>query len=189
MDKIHSDRARQKEQSVNLERLHLGCGEQYREEWHNVDFVADVEPDELVNLNEYPWPWEDSSFIQIDAEHVFEHLDDIEKALKECKRILRPGGKLRVVLPMGLNSIADPDHSHIWTWQTPEFYCGKRHWDTDCGLDVVSRNVDMHSLYPSDTVRRVFHTLWGLLLTFYGPGEWCFNQPAMSGSFEIIFRA
>lgn len=169
------------------DKLHLGCGEDYREEWHNVDYVESVDPDEVVDLNAYPWPWDAGQWSLVVAEHVFEHLDDIEDALRETARILKPGGTLRVVLPMGVNARADPDHKHEWTWQTPEFYTGARHWDTDVGLTVVDKTVRMHSLHRG-WLSSIHEAAWAWQLARYGPGEWCFSLPAMSGEFQVVFR-
>lgn len=170
------------------DKLHLGCGENYRERWHNVDAVEAVSPDEVVDLNETPWPWPDGSFLRIDAEHVIEHLDDTEAVLRECARVLRPHGRLHVTVPMGLNAIADPDHTTVWTWQTPEFYCGARHWDVDVGLSVVDRSVSMHSLYHDVPSQAVSTAVWQVRKAIQGAGEWCFNQPAMSGEFTVVFE-
>lgn len=168
------------------ELLHLGCGEDYREGWHNVDYVESVGPDEVVDLDDTPWPWPDASFTRIEAHHVFEHLENMELALRESARVLKPGGALVVTMPMGLNSIADPDHKHVWTWQTPEFYCGKRHWDVDVGLHVAAKSVDTHT-----HLRGVWGALdrlkWWYHERLYGPGEWCFSWPSMSGEFRVVF--
>jgi len=168
--------------------LHLGCGEDYREGAHNVDVVASVGPDEVADLDACPWPWPASSFTRIDAEHVFEHLEDVERALRECQRVLRPGGRLHVTVPMGANAVADPDHKRLWTWQTPEFYCGERHWDTDVGLSVVDKSVETHTHLPLP-IGAVERAVFGLQKRSAGPGEWCFNWPGISGDFQVVFEA
>lgn len=168
--------------------LHLGCGEDYREGELNVDAVPSVDPDQVVNLNHYPWPWDGESFAHIRANHVFEHLDSVEAALRECARVLKPGGTLRTAWPVGLDAIADPDHKQVWEWRTPEFYCGKRHWDTDVGLRVVDREVD---LWPAsgDNVFSAWDKLtWAVRHRLEGPGPWCFNQSGASGEFRVVFE-
>ena len=178
---------------IEADTLHLGCGTVQPRAWHNVDVVGGVSPDEVVDLNEYPWPWPDASFRRIVAEHVFEHLDDMERALREAARVLEPGGALRMMLPMGVNAIADPDHSwgggQPWTWQTPEFYCGKRHWDVDVGLRVRDKSVSLHSQHNARPLAALFRVWWlALWWVNGGGGEWCFSLPSMSGEYTIIFE-
>lgn len=168
--------------------LHLGCGEDYREGELNVDAVGSVGPDEVVDLDKTPWPWDDEAFVYIRANHVFEHLTDIESALRECERVLKRGGTLRTAWPVGVDAVADPDHKRRWTWRTPQFYCGKRHWDTDVGLEVTKREVD---LWPASGVN-VFafwsKAKWTLRKRIEGPGPWCFNQSGSSGEFRVVFE-
>lgn len=167
--------------------LHLGCGTDIRADAHNVDQLQLDGVDEQVDLAEFPWPWDDASWGEIVAEHVFEHLPDIEQALRESARILKPGGTLEVVMPIGMNAIADPDHEHVWIWDTPEYYTGKRHWDVDVGLEVVDRGVTIHP-----HLNGVFGAMQKAWLELYkhlhGPGRWMFDVPITSGEFTVVFQ-
>jgi SAM-dependent methyltransferase len=168
-------------------RLNLGCGEDYRDGWHNVDVVEAVDPDEVVDLSEFPWPWADGEFSYVLASHVLEHLPT-ERALRECVRICEPNGFIDIRLPIGLDALADPDHTgETWTWITPEMYCGSRHWDSDLGLAVAHRDVTLWSQLPGDWAHEYQEWLDGLL-DEHGPGRWCFTMPAVSGEFEVVFR-
>jgi SAM-dependent methyltransferase len=44
-------------------------------------------------------PFDDESFDRVVAIHVLEHLPDLPAALDEIRRVLRPGGRLSVVIP------------------------------------------------------------------------------------------
>lgn len=75
-------------------RLNLGAGEMNLTDWNNVDL-----PD--VDLSLFPWPWDNGAVDEILASHVLEHFtrQDGFHFLRECHRILRPGGVLHVAVP------------------------------------------------------------------------------------------
>jgi len=55
-------------------KLNLGCGYKKRDGFHNVDMFADCTPDEVVDLEHFPWPWPDDSVDEVIMSHVLEHL-------------------------------------------------------------------------------------------------------------------
>ena len=80
-------------------KLNLGCGDAPLQTWVNVDLRPE-KADVLWDLTE-PFPLEAGSCSFIYHEHVLEHfsIDDGLKLLRECRRLLRPGGVLRVGMP------------------------------------------------------------------------------------------
>lgn len=170
------------------DKLHLGCGEDYLEGWHNVDYVASVNPDEVVNLNNTPWPWEDDRFARIRAFHVVEHLDDMVDALYECERVLSQNGILKIKVPIGTDAFADPDHKHRWDWRTPEFYTGERHWDINVGLEVIEKDVSLWTAGQSNPLAALDKLSWKVRKFYDGLGSWCFNQSGSSGEFTVVFQ-
>jgi predicted SAM-dependent methyltransferase len=80
--------------------LNLGCGRRFHPEWTNVDFVSTGKGVIPHNLTEgIPFP--DASFDVVYHSHVLEHFSKTasESFLRECCRVLRPQGVLRVVIP------------------------------------------------------------------------------------------
>lgn len=80
--------------------LNLGCGDRFHPAWTNVDFVSTGEGVIAYNLTQgIPFP--DDSFDVVYHSHVLEHFPKTvaESFLKECYRVLRPQGVLRVVVP------------------------------------------------------------------------------------------
>lgn len=171
--------------------LNLGCGTDHHEDAHNVDNVPDCEPDEVYDLTEYPWPWDGVKEIRMF--HVLEHMPDIEGTLRECARILKPGARLTVKLPMGRDAYADSTHTWgkrgiPWTWRTPDFYCGSETWSGDIDLYITSKNVELWSIHPTQVQKAYHQKKWNVLLELFGPGEWCFDVPMHCGEFTITFR-
>jgi predicted SAM-dependent methyltransferase len=80
--------------------LNLGCGDRYHPDWTNVDIVSTGESVIAHDLTQgIPFP--DASFDVVYHSHVIEHIPktEAESFLKECYRVLRPQGVLRVVVP------------------------------------------------------------------------------------------
>jgi len=80
-------------------RLHLGSGDRLKSGWVNVD----IHPAADLRLDvRRPWPFADGSAAEVYAEHLFEHLGwpgETGHFLAEARRVLRPGGTLRLSVP------------------------------------------------------------------------------------------
>lgn len=101
-------------------RLNLGCGTVAPESWCNVDYgigarlnrpflrpltrrlFSTAWPDNIV-LHDLTkaLPWADGSVDAVYSSHTLEHLDKDagERLVAECRRVLKPGGILRIVVP------------------------------------------------------------------------------------------
>jgi len=97
-------------------RLNLGCGRNKLAGWINVDKAPASNPDQLVDLERFPWPWHDNSVDEVMLSHVLEHLgakvDDYLGIIKELYRVCRHGATITVVVPDPRhdNYISDPTH-------------------------------------------------------------------------------
>jgi SAM-dependent methyltransferase len=104
-------------------RLNLGCGAQTPEGWVNVDNALGARVARLPGISRLatrlglfrthwsgeifihdlrrPFPWGDESVDCIYSSHTLEHLTREEGAfvMRECRRVLRPGGIIRIVVP------------------------------------------------------------------------------------------
>lgn len=80
--------------------LNLGCGNRYLESWDNVDFVSSGKGVKAHNLLA-GIPFGDGQFDVVYHSHVLEHFpkDQAATFIKECFRVLKPGGVIRVVVP------------------------------------------------------------------------------------------
>lgn len=81
-------------------KLHLGCGKRYLEGYIHVDVDKYDHIDYVSNINKLNmFPNEFATLIY--ASHCIEYFDRVEiiEVLKEWKRVLLPGGILRVAVP------------------------------------------------------------------------------------------
>jgi 2-polyprenyl-3-methyl-5-hydroxy-6-metoxy-1,4-benzoquinol methylase/uncharacterized protein YbaR (Trm112 family) len=67
----------------------------------------------LVGASVEALPWPDATFDVVVADSVFEHVGDPALALRECWRVLRPGGHLVAWSPNRFTIARDP-HVHLW---------------------------------------------------------------------------
>lgn len=82
-------------------KLHLGCGRNYLAGWINIDLAHPRRSQDLSWDLRRGLPFPDGAAAAIFAEHLFEHLDIAcgLRLLRECRRILAPGGVLRIGVP------------------------------------------------------------------------------------------
>jgi len=83
-----------------MKRLNLGCGSRVHADWINVDFVAAGPGVQSYDLRKgVPFP--DECFDVVYHSHVLEHFQRPAAAgfLRECHRVLKSGGILRVAVP------------------------------------------------------------------------------------------
>lgn len=81
-------------------RFNIGCGGYGHEGWLNCD-LDPLREDYLFVDATRPLPFPDACADRIFTEHMIEHLalDDAQRFLAECARVLKPGGLLRVATP------------------------------------------------------------------------------------------
>ena len=98
-------------------KLNLGCCDDILPGYVNVDIVPPC--DQQVDLAGQ-WPWPDSSVDEIKAHDIFEHLPDVIHTLNETHRVLRPGGKVEIVVPTtdGRGAWQDPTHCSFFNRNT-----------------------------------------------------------------------
>jgi predicted SAM-dependent methyltransferase len=83
-----------------LRKLRIGAGRHRDEGWLSVDLVPLSSTTVFLDATK-AFPLPDNSFHLIVSEHMIEHLDlrGGRSMLAECRRVLRPGGVLRIATP------------------------------------------------------------------------------------------
>ena len=172
-------------------RLNLGCGEDIRAGWVNADVVALDGVDVVFDIDTTPWPFDDNTFVHIEASHVFEHLQNVDQALHEAARVLESGGTLTLRLPIRMNYRSDDTHKNEWTWNTPTNKL-QNHWEPEFALTLRDRSVELHSwapwpLYPLQRVK------FAVLNRYMPDGPWAWRVPGPTfgpygGEFTVTFK-
>lgn len=99
-----------------MRQLNLGCGHDKRLGFINVDSQAACQPDQVVDLEQFPWPWADNSVGEIVMSHVLKHLGASTETylgiIQELYRVCAPGARVLITVPhpRSDNYLADPTH-------------------------------------------------------------------------------
>ena len=106
-------------------KLNLGCGQKLLPGYVNCDVLPHIPADRHFDLNTFPYPFEADSVDEIFMDNVLEHLDDVVAVMGELHRLLRPGGRLRMLVPYAKSdwALQDPTHQHFFTEQTMNYFC------------------------------------------------------------------
>ncbi|MEH2045642.1 glycosyltransferase [Nostoc sp.] len=154
-------------------KLNIGCGHIKFDNWINIDIDKDKKAVDLVCNAAQKLPFDDDSCALIYNEHFLEHLT-VEEAiffLRECYRVLQPGGILRIAMP-SLEYVVQKYNSEEWQNQEwlnwPEFKFIKTRAEM---LNISFRWWGHQWLYDREELnRRLFETgytnikdvAWGL---------------------------
>jgi predicted SAM-dependent methyltransferase len=118
-----------------MKKLNLGCGQCYNPEWVNVDFIKTGDNVIVHNLKE-GIPFMNNEFDVVYHSHLLEHFTttDAKFFLKECFRVLKSDGILRIAVP-DLEQIVmnymkslhgalsgDPESAENYEWIMLEMY-------------------------------------------------------------------
>ncbi len=112
-------------------RLNLGCGYKKSPSYVNVDKFPECQPDMLVDLEKFPWPFDDNSADEVMFNHSLEHMGaDVQVFLgiiKEVYRICKPGARVVVNVPHPRHDdfINDPTHVRAVTPQMLRLFSKK----------------------------------------------------------------
>ena len=143
-------------------KINLGCGNDIRPGWVNVDCAALPGVDIVHDLNVLPLPFEDAVADEIACEDVLEHVDYVP-LLKEMHRVLKPGGTINISVPhfTSNNNYVDPTHRNRFSVKTFNFFC-----------DGTSERELRPYYFPDLSFRGIQRRI-----TFTTKGPFIFNRP------------
>ncbi len=165
--------------------LHLGCGPKYLDGFINID----ANPLHSVDLwldvrNGLPFP--SNSVDSIYSTHMFEHFFEAElrRILRECFRVLKPGGGVRLIVPNlagAIQAYAEqrtewfedrfPHHFDSLGGRFSNFlFCDGQH-RTAFDFDYMDEVLQKAGFQQVEKSREGDSKLYGDKVPSYGPGE------------------
>ncbi len=113
-------------------RLNMGCGANKLPGYVNVDKFEACAPDRVVDLEVFPWPFDDSVAEEVVFRHVLEHVGRDTQiyldVIRELYRICRPGAVIQIMVPHPRHDsfLNDPTHVRPITPQGLELFSKAR---------------------------------------------------------------
>lgn len=140
-------------------KVNLGCGAKRLPGFLNVDRVEAVRPDLVHDLNVHPYPMADSSFDEICAYDVIEHVNDVLDFMGEIWRIGRPGATVRITTPhfSCANAFTDPTHQRQMGYGSLDYFSQGHQWSfySNCRFEVRSRSIVFEPTLVNKVVGRL----------------------------------
>jgi len=151
-------------------KLDLGCGQRPTEGFQGVDIVAGEGVDFVVDLFQYPWPFEDRSVREVVCSHLVEHIphyrpeydgvDGIWMFFNELHRICRKAAKVVIHTPYAKADRGFWDPSHTRYIHEMNFYYLDPNWLAMQGLShyPITANFEIVTIdgqgVPDDIMNR-----------------------------------
>lgn len=136
-------------------RLNLGCCDNYREGYINVDKSRCFKADKYFDLED-PWPIKDTTVSWIIAHHIVEHIHNLRHFMREAHRVLTNDALLHIKAPWwsGHWAAGDPTHVRLINDMTFNPWCcwfdRYPHVHDGCRFDQVEEKFNMDPGWGSD---------------------------------------
>ncbi|MDP2908668.1 MAG: methyltransferase domain-containing protein [Nanoarchaeota archaeon] len=144
-------------------KLNLGCGNDIKGGYLNVDIGEGKGVDIVWDLNKYPYPFEDNTFEEIVADMVLEHLNDKIKPMEEMIRICKNGAIIKITVPYyaSKGALTHIDHKQFFSEGTfnlfyPKDYLPKDHWKKEGGGCTYNRVREKNVIIPLSVKKETF---------------------------------
>jgi predicted SAM-dependent methyltransferase len=175
-----------------VRKLQLGTGSNPVAEWLNTDLLPDTyreHRNQIVFLDAAkPFPFDDMTFDYVFSEHQIEHISetDAHTMARECFRVLKPGGRVRVATPdlaviIGLRHDTRGDlEQHYIEFMMTRFMPDVRSGNPSC--HVINHMFRAHGhqfIYDEETLTEMLVHAGFVDVTRYPPGM--SGDPALRG--------
>ncbi|MFX0106324.1 MAG: methyltransferase domain-containing protein [Candidatus Hodarchaeota archaeon] len=163
-----------------MKKLNLGCGNDIKKGWINLDVYSGPGIDIVHNLNDLPLPFSDEEFELILCTDVLEHVNYFP-LMNELHRILKKKGAIKIKVPhfSSKTNYGDPTHKHQFSFATFDYFVRESKY-------AYKRDV---KLFSTIKVRIIFEKFNNIFLrTFYTFLEKWVNKSKRNQNFyEISF--
>jgi hypothetical protein len=122
-------------------KLNIGCGFKKLNDHWNVDVEPKCNPDQVLDLEITPWPYEDNFFTRITADNILEHVGQkpevFTNIIKEMYRVSEHGAEWYVCFPHHRSDLFWDDYTHVRHLTVKTF----RMFDQKVNVDSINRGL------------------------------------------------
>lgn len=122
-------------------KLNLGCGFKKLLDHWNIDVEKKCNPDQIVDLEQFPWPFEDNYFEHITADNILEHLGQnprvFTQVMKEMYRVSTDQATWFVNFPHHRCDLFYDDYTHVRYLTSKTF----KMFDQQVNFDSINRKL------------------------------------------------
>ena len=104
-----------------FEGLNIGCGNDVRSNYINLDKVILPGVDIVWDANQYPYPLEDECITRVLMINVLEHIPNTIGMIEELYRICKPGALINIRVPYWNSLEQSTDPTHVRTFNELSF--------------------------------------------------------------------
>ena len=122
-------------------KLNMGCGFKKLNDHWNVDIEIRCNPDQVLDFEVTPWPYDDNFFEKITADNILEHLGQDPKVftniIKEMYRVSKNGAEWFIKVPHHRCDLYWDDYTHVRALSAKTF----RMFDQQVNFESIERNL------------------------------------------------
>lgn len=122
-------------------KLNMGCGFKKLFDHWNVDIEPKCNPDQVLDLDQTPWPFEDNFFTKITCDNILEHLGQNPKVftnvIKEMYRVSQDKAEWYICVPHHRCDLFWDDYTHVRPLSAKTF----KMFDQKFNYDTIQRGL------------------------------------------------
>jgi predicted SAM-dependent methyltransferase len=122
-------------------KLNMGCGFKKLFDHWNVDIEQKCNPDQVLDLDQTPWPFEDNFFTKITCDNILEHLGQNPKVftniIKEMYRVSQDKAEWYICVPHHRCDLFWDDYTHVRPLSAKTF----KMFDQKFNYDTIQRGL------------------------------------------------